>query len=88
MKKLMICGATGYTGRMAATYAKEAGLDVIIASRDSEPLAELAINLNVESNVFALEDSEKVCEALHGVDVLLNCAGPYHRTAKLLCRRA
>jgi short subunit dehydrogenase-like uncharacterized protein len=86
MKKLMIYGATGYTGRMAATYAKEAGLEIVIAGRDSIPLAELAMALEVESRLFALDNDEDIAKTLNGVAVLLNCAGPFHRTAKPLMR--
>jgi short subunit dehydrogenase-like uncharacterized protein len=86
MKKLMIYGATGYTGRMATTYAKEAGLEFIIAGRDSIPLAELATTLKLDSRLFALDNNEVIVKALHDVAVLLNCAGPFHRTAKPLMR--
>ena len=34
MKTLMIYGASGYTGRMAAAHAKEAGLTLVLAGRD------------------------------------------------------
>jgi short subunit dehydrogenase-like uncharacterized protein len=86
MKKLMIYGATGYTGRMAATYAKETGLDIVIAGRDGVSLAELATILQVGSQVFALDNDKEIVDALSGVAVLLNCAGPFHRTAKPLMR--
>jgi len=84
MKKLMIYGATGYTGRMAATHAKEAGLDIVIAGRDDTRLADLAAALGVESGVFSLEHPNDIADALSGMTVLLNCAGPFHRTAKPL----
>lgn len=84
MKKLMIYGATGYTGRLATTYANEAGLDLVIASRDGAALADLAGTLLVEGRAFSLDDSKTVADALRGVDVLLNCAGPFHRTARPL----
>jgi short subunit dehydrogenase-like uncharacterized protein len=86
MKKLMIYGATGYTGRMAATYANEAGLKLVVAGRDGNPLAELAMTLEAESRVFVLDYDEDIARALRGVAVLLNCAGPFHRTAQPLMR--
>lgn len=84
MKKLMIYGATGYTGRMAASFAKEAGLDIVVAGRDGIPLAALAATLKVESRQFALDNDDDILKALDGITVLLNCAGPFHRTAKPL----
>lgn len=82
MKKLMIYGATGDTGRLAASCAKEAGLDIVIAGRDGIPLAALATTLNVESRQFALDNDDDSLKAFDGIAVLLNCAGPFHRTAK------
>ena len=72
MKKLLIDGATGYTGRMAAVRAKEAGLDLVIAERDEAKLANLASELKAEHRVFALDDANVIREALAGISVLLN----------------
>jgi short subunit dehydrogenase-like uncharacterized protein len=40
MKKLLIYGATGYTGRLTAEHAKALGLPFTIAGRDGTRLAE------------------------------------------------
>jgi short subunit dehydrogenase-like uncharacterized protein len=45
MSRLLIYGATGYTGRMVARQAKVAGLDFAIASRDADKLRVLAEEL-------------------------------------------
>jgi short subunit dehydrogenase-like uncharacterized protein len=42
MKKLMIYGATGYTGRMAADHASAAGTPLVLAGRNEAALAALA----------------------------------------------
>lgn len=84
MKKLMIYGATGYTGRMAAARAKEIGLDPIIAARNEAPLLALATALAVEHRVFALDDDAGVQRVLEDIDVVLNCAGPFVQTAEAL----
>jgi short subunit dehydrogenase-like uncharacterized protein len=34
MKTLMIYGATGYMGRMAAQYAATQGMNIVVAGRD------------------------------------------------------
>lgn len=82
----MIYGASGYTGGMAAGYAREAGLDIVIAGRDGIPLAGLAATLKAESRQFSLDNDDEILQALDGITVLLNCAGPFHRTAKPLMR--
>lgn len=84
MKTLMIYGATGYTGRMAALQAQKLGLAPVLAGRKEQALAALASELGLEHRVFALEDEALVRHALEGVDVLLNCAGPFSHTASPL----
>ncbi|WP_339487167.1 saccharopine dehydrogenase family protein [Pseudomonas sp. EL_65y_Pfl2_R95] len=84
MNKLMIYGATGYTGRMAAERAKALGLNFEIAGRNADRLAVLAAQLGVAYRVF-IPDSEAV-QALHGIDVLVNFAGPFAQTAEPLMR--
>ncbi|MGQ9368111.1 saccharopine dehydrogenase family protein [Azospirillum sp. ST 5-10] len=88
MKTLMIYGATGYTGRMAAQHARAAGLPLVLAGRTADPLAELAAALGVDHRVFGLDEDSAIDAALSDVSVLLNCAGPYMRTAGPLMRAA
>ena len=83
MTKLMIYGAAGYTGRMAAANAVEAGLTVVIAGRkqDKAKFAALAAELGVEYRLFAVDDIAAAHAALHDIGALLNTAGPFMRTA-------
>ncbi len=81
MKTLMIYGATGYTGRMAATHAKQLGLNLVIAGRNAGHLASLAAELGASYRVFTADASQ-----LEGIDVLLNFAGPFAQTAGALMR--
>lgn len=82
MKKLMIYGATGYTGRMAAEHAKTQGLDVVIAGRNGEILESHAAQLGVPYRVFTAD--AQAAESLDGIGVLLNFAGPFAQTADAL----
>lgn len=86
MKKLMIYGAAGYTGRMVATNARAAGVEVVVAGRtkDEAKLAALAAELGAEYRLFAVDDQLAVQAALDGIGVLLNTAGPFMRTAEPL----
>lgn len=86
MKTLLIYGATGYTGRMIAKQAKAAGLDFVLAGRNSAKLDELAKSLNVGATAFALQDAAVLDRNLAGISVVLNCAGPFARTAKPLMK--
>ncbi|WP_460949809.1 saccharopine dehydrogenase family protein [Pseudomonas marginalis] len=82
MSTLLIYGATGYTGRMAAQRAKALELNVEIAGRSEQRLATLAAQLGVPYRVFdtgAVTDTD-----LSGIAVLLNFAGPFAQTAEPL----
>lgn len=82
MKTLMIYGATGYTGRMAAERAKNLGLDVVVAGRNATQLAVIAAALDVPFRVFAAD--LHAAAQLADIDVLLNFAGPFAHTAEAL----
>lgn len=82
MSTLLIYGATGYTGQMAAARAKALGLSVEIAGRNRPRLAALAAQLDLPYRVFDADASADT--ALSGVSVLLNFAGPFAHTAEAL----
>jgi short subunit dehydrogenase-like uncharacterized protein len=84
MTELMIYGGTGYTGRMASEYAKSLSLNFVLAGRTEAKVKTLASTLNVPHRVFDVDDAHRVDSALNGIRVLLNCAGPFARTAKPL----
>ncbi|MEB2846504.1 hypothetical protein GAO09_04775 [Rhizobiales bacterium RZME27] len=88
MKKLMIYGATGYTGRMAAHHATAAGTPIVLAGRTRASLASLGEELGVEHRVFALDDDGLIDRSLEDIAVILNCAGPFATTADILMRAA
>jgi short subunit dehydrogenase-like uncharacterized protein len=88
MTKLMIYGATGYTGRMAAEHARTAGTPLVLAGRNEAALFKLASELGVDYRVFSLDEPAEVDKGLAGITVLLNCAGPFMRTAKPLMTAA
>lgn len=81
MSMLLIYGAAGYTGRLAAERAKELGLDFEIAGRNSQRIESLAAQMDVPYRVFDTDDAEG---SLSGISVLLNVAGPFAYTAEPL----
>ncbi len=84
MTKLMIYGATGYTGRMAAEHAKAAGTPIVLAGRNEATLTKLSAEVGAEYRVFGLDDAAAIDVGLVGISVLMNCAGPFMRTANAL----
>lgn len=83
MGKLLIYGATGYTGTMICHEAARRGLDFEIAGRSKDKLAVLAGELNVSYHVFPVNDHGGWGAALAGKTALLNIAGPFSETAEL-----
>ncbi|MYA33356.1 MAG: NAD(P)H-binding protein [Gemmatimonadales bacterium] len=83
--KLLIYGATGYTGRLAVAEAVRSGLRPVAAGRDPEKLAALAspgaAAHGLETRAFGLDDPAALAGALGDVSVVLHCAGPFSRTA-------
>jgi len=80
--KLLIYGATGYTGTLLCAEAARRGLDFEIAGRNKEAVAALAKQLNVPYHVFSVEDEKGWEESLAGKTSLLNVAGPFSETAE------
>ena len=80
----MIYGASGYTGRLASEHAKNLRLDCILAGRTEMEVMATASLLKLPYRVFDLTDFSTIDSALQGVKVLLNCAGPFFRTAEPL----
>lgn len=90
MKKLMIYGAAGYTGCMAAEHAASAGLDLVLAGRDQDRMAleVLAGSLGADVRLFSLDDPDAIERGLEDISVLLNAAGPFMNTAGRLMSAA
>ncbi|KAL7907078.1 Saccharopine dehydrogenase domain-containing protein [Trichoderma velutinum] len=84
MANFMIYGATGYTGRLASEYSKSIGLNAVVAGRSTGSIKQLADSLGFSYRTFDANDRQAVDENLRGIRVLLNCAGPFARTAEPL----
>ncbi|XVH32384.1 saccharopine dehydrogenase family protein [Haloferacaceae archaeon DSL9] len=91
MATLLVYGAYGYTGEQIARDAASRDFDVILAGRDAAAVHSLASELGCRSRSFGLSDQSAVNAGVANVDAVLNCAGPFVRTADPLvsaCLRA
>jgi short subunit dehydrogenase-like uncharacterized protein len=82
----MIYGANGYTGALIAREAKRRGSAPILAGRAAAKITELARELGLPSRVFSLDEPLAIAAALQGAGLVLNCAGPFSKTADLMMR--
>lgn len=76
----LIYGANGYTGELIAREAARRGLRPILAGRNRQPIETLAGELGCPSRVFDLKTPP--IEHLSDIAAVLNCAGPFVRTAQ------
>lgn len=81
-KRWMIYGANGYTGRLCACEAQRRHMQPILAGRTGADIEPMARDFGFESRVFDLSDAAEAARHLEGVDTVLNCAGPFSRTAR------
>lgn len=90
MNTLMIYGAAGYTGGMAAEHAASAGLNLVLAGREKDrtTLEAMARSLGASIRLFSVDDADAVATGLDGIRVLLNAAGPFANTAEPLMSAA
>jgi short subunit dehydrogenase-like uncharacterized protein len=80
----MIYGAGGYTGRFIARHAYKRGHHPLLAGRTKSALTMVAEQLDAPLRTVSLDDRAELRAALVGVDVVLNMAGPFLRTASPL----
>src|SRR4030095_5702044 len=79
--KWLLYGAYGYTGELIARECGRQGLRPVLAGRSAARLGPLAAELALEQRVFAPEDPAALATQLAGVQLVLNCAGPFSATA-------
>lgn len=77
----MIYGANGFTGRLIAREAKRKNLRPVLAGRRAAPIEALAAEFDLPWRSFDANDPPAAAAALGGVDVVLNCAGPFAATS-------
>ena len=78
MADLLIYGSYGYTGDLIAREAADRETDPILAGRNPGELLPQANDLDLRGRAF---EADEAADELHDVDAVLNCAGPFSRTA-------
>jgi short subunit dehydrogenase-like uncharacterized protein len=78
----MIYGAGGFSGRLIAEEAVRRGHRPILAGRRAKTVVPVAEKLRCPYRVFPSDGPEKISPHIDGIQLLLNCAGPFSQTAK------
>jgi len=84
MHRWMIYGANGYSAGLIIELAKKAGHDVILAGRNAHAITELGQKHGLETCTFGLDDKSVIVKCLQKIEVVLNCAGPFSKTARAM----
>jgi len=80
----MVYGAYGYTGRLIVARAVAAGMKPVVAGRDADKLESLALEFGLSQRCFDVGDVAALRKGLDGMRAVLNCAGPFSRTASAM----
>jgi saccharopine dehydrogenase (NAD+, L-lysine-forming) len=84
--RVLLYGATGFSGRLLAERLNRQGIDLVLAGRNPVRVAAIAERLSLDFRIFSLEDSLQIDYALEDIKVVLHAAGPYRRTALPMMR--
>jgi short subunit dehydrogenase-like uncharacterized protein len=79
--RILIYGATGYTGKLIAAEAARRGLDVVLAGRNPDKLKMVAEPLGLETRAFPLTDDARLRAELEEFGCVLHIAGPFSETS-------
>jgi saccharopine dehydrogenase (NAD+, L-lysine-forming) len=79
--RVLLYGATGFTGRMLAARLARAGIDLMLGGRDPAKLAGVADVVERPFRAFGLDRPAPIEAAVGDVNVVLNAAGPFTETA-------
>ena len=86
---VLLYGSYGYTGRLIADRLKATGLRVLLAGRDQGRLSEQSGMTGFPFRKFAVTDrtdDASLLSLLSESRLLLNCAGPFSKTAAIMAK--
>jgi short subunit dehydrogenase-like uncharacterized protein len=78
---ILIYGANGFSAGLILNEFLKMGIKPILAGRNSEKIKVLAHQKGCNFKIFDLNSIRKIISELTGVNTVLNCAGPFSKTA-------
>lgn len=79
--RVLVYGATGYTGQLVVRQMLEQGMRPILSGRNPRKLESLARRYDLRFTAASLDDAKALRSALSDVDAVLHVAGPFATTA-------
>jgi short subunit dehydrogenase-like uncharacterized protein len=80
--KLMVYGANGYSAQLIIEELISKNIKPVLAGRNASRIIPLADKFKCEYRIFDLDNDELIEKYLEDVHTLINCAGPFRKTAK------
>jgi short subunit dehydrogenase-like uncharacterized protein len=81
-RSITVYGASGHTGRFVVAELLRRGWSVVISGRDRDRLDHVEDSgAGVDRRVASVDDPNSLDRALQGSAAVINCAGPFARTA-------
>lgn len=88
-EKVTVYGAYGHTGRFVIAELIKRGLVPVLAGRDPAKLATLGMEVpDLDLRLATIDEPASLDRALAGSSAVINCAGPFARTAPPLIEAA
>ncbi|CAN5905553.1 saccharopine dehydrogenase NADP-binding domain-containing protein [soil metagenome] len=76
--RIVVVGATGYTGRLVAAELPAAGMPYVLCGRDAGRLERVAAEVGgAQTQVADVQDPRSLQRLVSAGDVVINCAGPF-----------
>jgi len=79
MLKIVVFGATGYTGELTVEALVKRGLKPILAGRNASRLNEIAKRFGLSYRLADVSDLESVKSLVEKDDILISTVGPFMR---------
>lgn len=86
--RVVLYGAAGHTGRFVAAEMSRRGWTSLLAGRDHEKLAPLAVRYGAEARQAEADDAAALDALLSGAEAVINTAGPFGDTSPQLIEAA
>lgn len=81
-RTVTVFGAYGHTGRFVVSELRNRGWTAILSGRDSDKLDAIgAVHRGLDVRPASVDDPASLDRALSGAAAVINCAGPFARTA-------
>lgn len=90
MERVLVYGATGYTGRLVARALEDAGRPFVVAGRNRGALEELSRSFGSRPEVRVADaaDPASLLQVLGGLRAVVNTVGPFRRLGMPVVRAA